>query len=415
MQDWSIEYELVDRGIAPRDVIRRTASFRNARWNRDAVDRNVLIFPVSRTVPANERSEMLRFVSGSFEVPADSVLEFEETLKTSVARILGKDVSGFRQLNVSRGGEITLLTGSTASGTNYSEFHFGAGESSIIRMLLKTETAPDQSFILIEEIENGLHPVATVRLVEYLIEAAERKRLQVVFTTHSNEALLPLPTKAVWVATQDRIFQGKLDVIALRAITGQVETKAVVFVEDQFAKIWVEAILRQSLGFPIDHVQVYAMAGDGTAVAMNEYHNRDPNVRTPSICIIDGDSEQKEDAVQRVYRLPGEAPESHVFDAVVAEWGAVGGRLAVALLQRFETSDKVLEVCREVRRQNRDPHLLFSQVGERLGLIPEPTVAAAFANIWAQAHEDRALHLVQAVRAIVPELTGQGPEVAGRA
>jgi ABC-type multidrug transport system ATPase subunit len=164
-------------------------------------------------------------------------------------------------------------------------------------MLAKIENAPDQTLILIEEIENGLHPVATIRLVEYLIGVAERKKVQVIFTTHSNEAIQPLPTKAVWVAMQERIFQGKLDVRSLRAITGQIETKAIVFVEDKFATAWVEAILRQNLDFPIDHVidhlQVHAMSGDGTAVAVNKYHNANPAIPTPSICIIDGDSRQR--------------------------------------------------------------------------------------------------------------------------
>ena len=51
MQDWTTEYELVDKSLNSRDVVRRTASFRNLRWNRDALERQVLIFGVSRTVP----------------------------------------------------------------------------------------------------------------------------------------------------------------------------------------------------------------------------------------------------------------------------------------------------------------------------------------------------------------------------
>ena len=404
MQDWSIEYEIIDRKMSPKDTVRRTASFRNARWNRDAVERSVLIFDVSRTVPANERSELLRCASSSFKVPDDAVRAFDPELQRAIARILGKDVSGFRQLNIDATGRVTLLTGATSAGTSYSEFHFGAGESSIIRMLAKIESAPDHTLILIEEIENGLHPVATAHLVEYLIDVAERKRVQVIFTTHSNEAIQPLPTKAVWVATQDRIFQGKLDVLSLRAITGQIETKAIVFVEDRFAKTWVEAILRQTLDFPIDHVQVYAMSGDGAAVAMNKYHNANPAIQTPSICIIDGDSREKESERDRVYRLPGGAPESHIFDTVVEGWAQIGGKASVSVHARFEDSDKVLECCKSVRRQNMDPHLLFAQVGEKLGLVPESTVSAAFANIWAQFYPDQVKSIVEAVHSIIPEL-----------
>lgn len=401
MQDWSIEYELVDREISPRESFRRTATFKNARWNRDAVERPVIVFGVSRTVPANERSDLLRCVSGTFEVAESDTVDFSQPLSQAASRILGKDVSGFRQLKITPHGTV-LLTGRTKEGTGYSEFHFGAGESSIIRMLTSIENAGDQSLVLIEEIENGLHPVATVRLVEYLIDAADRKRLQVIFTTHSNDALQPLPSKAIWVATQDRIFQGKLDVRSLLAITGQIDTDAVIFVEDRFAKIVVEAILRQQK-FALDSVEVHAMEGDGTAVAMNKYHNANPAVTTPSLCILDGDSRQSESATDRVFRLPGEAPEAYVFDSVMERWGEVGGKLAVALLQRFEDAGVVKNVCDDVRRSNMDSHLLFSQVGERLGLVPEGTVSLAFANVWAQTSASTTAPLVDQLRAAIPD------------
>ncbi|TWA55425.1 AAA15 family ATPase/GTPase [Azospirillum baldaniorum] len=403
MQDWSIEYELIDRKINQKDVIRRTASFKNLRWNREAIDRKVLVFGVTRTVPANERSELSSCASTNFSVPEDRVTDFSNELKIAVARILGKDVSGFREIRVSAKGKVTLLTGATSGGVGYSEFHFGAGESSIIRMVASIEAAEDQSLVLIEEIENGLHPIATIRLVEYLIWAAERKKIQVIFTTHSNEALKPLPTKAVWVATQDKIFQGKLDVRSLRAITGQIETTAVVFVEDEFARSWMEAILRQDHNGLIDHVQVHAMAGDGTAVAMNKYHNENPAINTRSICVLDGDSRQADNPDQGVYRLPGEAPESYVFDTVTSDWERVGGRLSVALLQRYEDAEKVKATCHDVRRQNKDPHLLFSQLGERLGLIPERTVSSAFTTIWAQSNEEIVNGLLERVRGSLPK------------
>jgi predicted ATPase len=386
MQDWSIEYEIVDRDISARGSVQRTASFKSLKWNRDALGRQAILFGVSRTVPASERKELLSCTSRKFAVPESRVTPFSEEINDAVSRILGKDVSGFKQLQVHANGQVTLLTGKTSSGVGYSEFHFGAGESSIIRMVAAIEAADDQALVLIEEIENGLHPVATIRLVEYLIWAAERKKVQVIFTTHSNEALHPLPSKAVWSATRDRLFQGKLDVASLRAITGQIETASVIFVEDDFARTWMEAILRQSDRSIIDHFQVHAMSGDGTAVAMNRYHNDNPAIKVPSVCVIDGDSQQVEDINRRVFRLPGGAPEAYVFDNCVDDWAAIGGKLSVALLQRFEDSEKVLAICQDVRRTNKDNHLLFSQVGERLGLVPERTVASAFTTLWAQAN-----------------------------
>lgn len=388
MQDWSIEYELIDRAISPKNSLQRTASFKNLKWNRDSLNRQTLLFGVSRTVPASERKELLSCTSRTFSVPDSRIIDFSAEINEYVSRILGKDVSGFRQLKVHPTGNVTLLTGRTSEGVGYSEFHFGAGESSIIRMVASIEAAADQTLVLIEEIENGLHPVATIRLVEYLISAAERKKIQVIFTTHSNDALRPLPSKAVWSATKDKLFQGKLDVASLRAITGQIETASVIFVEDNFAKIWMESILRQAERPIIDHFQVHAMSGDGTAVSMNKYHNANPSLHIPSVCVIDGDSRQSESEIDKVYRLPGGAPEAYVFDDCIEKWPSIGGRLSVALLQKFEESDKILELCKDVRRANMDTHLLFAQVGERLGLVPEGTVSSAFSTMWAQANPE---------------------------
>jgi predicted ATPase len=405
MQDWSIEYELIERSLNKNDLVRRTASFRNFRWNRDAFYREVLIFGVARTVPANERSELTRCATRSFAVPDSRVESISDAVCDATSRILGKDISGFKPLLLDESGREALLTGQTKTRRGYSEFHFGAGESSVIKMVAETELADEQALVLIEEIENGLHPVATVRMVEYLIDASNRKRIQAIFTTHSNDALKPLPSKAIWVATQDKIFQGKLDIQSLRAITGHIEAKLVIFVEDQFARVWLEAMLRQTGDLALDHIQVHGMEGDGTAVAINVHHNRDPSTPVPSICFIDGDSKQRSDATIRVFRLPGQSPEAYVFDEVLAAWPNFGGKIAVTLLQRFENAERVRSICADTRLTNRDPHLLFAQVGEKLGLLPELTVATAFANIWAQAYPEAVNELLAPIRGLLPTET----------
>lgn len=410
MQDWAIEYELIDREFSKKDAVRRTASFRNFRWKREALDRKVLLFGVSRTVPANERAELNRCASSKFNVPEERVEELSATVQQAVSKILGKDVTGFRRLKIDLNGRVVFLTGQTKSGVGYSEFHFGAGESSIIRMVSQIELAVDQSLILIEEIENGLHPVATARMVEYLIEAAERKKIQAIFTTHSNDALRPLPSKAIWVSTQDRIFQGKMDIQSLRAITGQIDAELVIFVEDAFAKTWLEAILRHSVGIALDSIEVHAMEGDGSAVAVNRHHNRDPSMRIPSVCYIDGDSQQQAHNSDRVFRLPGKSPEAFVFGEVLGVWASFGGKLAVTLLQRFENAEHVRKVLEDVKLTNRDSHVLFSQIGERLGLIPESTVSAAFANIWAQAFCRDVAGVIEPIKDLLPLESSSGSD-----
>ena len=405
MQNWRFDYELIDRSVKRDDTVRRSANFTHYKWSRDGLDRDVKVFGVSRTVPATERKEMRKCVSGNFNVPAEQISRIETAAAKAVARILDKDVSAFSFVKVDKKGRVTLLAGSTSEGKGYSEFHFGAGESSVIRMAMILESVAENSLILIEEIENGLHPVATVRMVEYLIELAERRKIQAIFTTHSNDALRPLPDKAIWAAVNGQLFQGKLDVGSLRAISGQVDSKLVIFVEDSFSKLWVEEMCRSVEGVAMDALSVHAMEGDGNAVRVCLYHNLNPSVRQPAVCLLDGDSKQSVDAEKGILKLPGQNPEAYVFDQVLQKLSDVSGELAVALLRPYEEHGKVESVVRSVGNTNRDPHLLFVQVGKALGFIPEGRVKEAFLAIWARSYPDTVRQVVEPFKAKLPSDT----------
>ncbi|WP_254845474.1 AAA family ATPase [Desulfovibrio sp. DV] len=269
----------------------------------------------------------------------------------------------------------------------YSEFHFGAGESSIIRMISEIEMAQPNSLILIEEIENGLHPVATQRMVEYLIDAARRKSIQAIFTTHSDYALSPLPNEAIWACIDGKLRQGKLSIEALRAVSGRVDKKLAIFVEDEFAKSWVDSILREKLGSNFEQVEVHAVAGDGSAVSIHKYHNSNPAISFSSLCIIDGDSRQTEDQDNGIIRLPGENPELKIFDDVIghAEDMAI---LTVSCQRDPASQDIVTRSIHEVSCTNRDPHLIFSQLGIQIGWVPETIVRGAFLSLWIRRNND---------------------------
>jgi predicted ATPase len=144
-------------------------------------------------------------------------------------------LSGYKIAKISKNDEEYILLGEKLD-SDFSQFHFGAGEASVIEMVLQIEEADDQSLILVEEIENGLHPIATEKMVDYLMDVAKRKKIQVIFTTHSEHALRHLPPEAKWAAIDGKLYQGDLNIESLRALTGTVEKSSVIFVEDEFAK-----------------------------------------------------------------------------------------------------------------------------------------------------------------------------------
>ncbi len=398
MQHWKIEYRIGDKGVNPRNEISRTAIFSNYKWTRDGLlSRNTLIFGVSRTVPATERTELKVFANSKFEMPNENIVKLEETICEKVGRILDKDISEFSRVESTSNTRLNMLTGMTNDGGSYTEFHFGAGESSIIRMITEIETCEENSLVLIEEIENGLHPMAVIRLVEYLIDVSLRKKLQVIFTTHSNEALMPLPDKAVWVSINNKVFQGKLDIYSLRAITGQISSQLVIFVEDLFAKRWIESIINLDKTIIPNSIEVHLMEGDGTAVSVHNYHNQDPSISVPSICYIDGDSSQDDNFEKRIFRLPGEMPETYIFLNIMEKLEEVLGILTVALHQPYSYQERIREVLNEVWMQTRDKHILYSAIGEKLGFISEETVRSAFLTTWGRSNEEQ----VQAILTII--------------
>jgi energy-coupling factor transporter ATP-binding protein EcfA2 len=392
MTDWIIEYEVIDKTLSPRLPLQRTASFPQLKWNRKAIPRDVLLFGVSRTIPATERRDLVKAVGNKFV--AKSEIALSGPVVDAVEKVLGKEMQGCNRLSIDAEGKATLFAARNPDGTEYSEFHFGAGEASVIRIVTAIEDAPDGAMILIEEIENGLHPIATRRMVEYLIDVARRKSCQVIFTTHSNDALDPLPPKAIWAAYNGEVLQGKLDIKALRTITGQIDAKLAIFVEDPFAELMATTALRYHGGIEIDAVKVHGMGGADPAIKVNHQHNVDPTSSFPSVCFIDADQAGKANPAQRIFALPGDAePEAHVFDVVHNRIDHVAARLAVSMQLPTSAQERVKQVVRERALTNRDRHTVFEQIGEDLDFTAGMIVASAFLAVWAQErpHEVKAL------------------------
>jgi predicted ATPase len=415
MRGWRIEYDLIDRERPGSPTsISRTASYLKAKWNRDAVVRGVVISGIGRTLPASERKDTYRFIGSDFTGVRE--VSFSTAVVEAVENILGKAAANYLQVDADAQGKSSIyaVRSSTDQDQNYSEFHFGAGEASIIRIVSRVEEAPDDSLILIEEIENGLHPVATRRLVEYLIDLARRKSCQVIFTTHSNDALAPLPTEAVWSTYRGRLTQGKLDVTALRTLTGQVEAQLAVFTEDQFASLLVDVSLRsycQAKGFEYAGIAIHSLGGAAPARDHARFHNESPVRKFSALTFLDGDkrSEDGYGAVQipnpddpqemretdraDVIYGPGEGhPEAAVFEDIHDNLDTIGnllGKLTIALQLDTPMQAQVRASIEERRRTNRDIHVIFSQIGDDLDFLAEGIVQRAFLSTWSNTFPEK--------------------------
>ena len=401
MRSWSIEHAVIDKSLDTRLEIRRTVGFQTSKWNRKPFNRDVLVFGVTRTVPASERSDLKKAIGGSFIAANEAVLP--EVVAVEAERILGKSIVGYSELDVDASGRATLYAATDkASGNRYSEFHFGAGEASVIKIVSGIEQAPNNSLILIEEIENGLHPVATRRLVEYLIAVAKRKSCQVIFTSHSSAALEPLPSEAIWAAFNGEIVQGSLNIEALRTITGRIEAELAIFVEDEFAELMVGTALRYA-GADLRAIKVHGMGGHDPAVKVNVQHNNDPTRTFVSVALVDGDQPELADDARKIYVLPGDTyPEAHVFDTVLSELDTVVARLTLGLNLPVTDQSRVKSVIEQRASTNRDRHIIYEQIGADLDFTAELVVRNAFLAQWAQVKPDEVQAMFEPFRDNIP-------------
>lgn len=382
MAEWSIEIELVDKNISRDRTITRTARFTHSKWRRDGFpERPVEYIEIQRTVPAGEISRFRRFIGGN---PDDfTVSELNQNTTTYATAVLDKNIENYRVVIENSNPSSKMYIGAYG-GIDYSQFHFGAGEASVIETIDRIENSPENSLILIEEVENGLHPVAVRLFVQYLQNAARRRRLQVVFTTHSQDAVNELPVEAVWASINKRAWNGKLSIESLRAITGNVPDARAVYVEDAFVKEWVEnAIGRYGAGLAAN-TKVFAAGGYPNVIKVSQFHNENPMLRIPSIALVDGDiiSTDNHDLPPHARFIGDKTPEDIVFSFIFENKTELVSLIRQRCFLSQFSEDRILEAINSVRNSSCDCHLVFTEMSQRLDFVSSLHIRAGMIDLF---------------------------------
>jgi len=174
-----------------------------------------------------------------------------------------------------------------------------------------------------------------------------------------------------------KLKQGKLSVEALRAVSGRVDREIAIFVEDEFAKSWIDCILREELKNDYERIEVHSVQGDGNAISIHQSHRKNPSIESKSLCILDGDSRQEDSEDEGVFRLPGGQPELSVYQSVADNIDSNLAILTVSMQRSPESQAEVRSAVESVLSTNRDPHLMFNQVGLLVGFTSEVVVRGA--------------------------------------
>lgn len=211
--DWTyyITYKLGDK-IEQKRGQRKS---RTRKWNgigkKEAQFKfkKVIFLDLDRTLPARYYSNPLfnrTKKQTTTAISSNKAKEIEEYISyileesftlTKIASHLDKDIFSY-QSNYNHG---------------YSSYNAATGEEVLIKMIIDIAEAENESLILIDEIEVGLHPKIQRRFMDILFYIARHQYKQIIISTHSPTILSCVPNKA-------RIFLNKTPQGQLECLQG---------------------------------------------------------------------------------------------------------------------------------------------------------------------------------------------------
>lgn len=253
---------------------------------------------------------------------------FEADQVKRLSEVMGRDYDAARmaRASIDLTRDIPVIT---KGGTDYSGFHQGCGETTVME-LLRTDF-PKYGLVLIDEVESSLHPRAQRRLMNELAERCRESEAQVILTTHSPYVLDALPFEArLYILESEaeatkRIVPGVSPQFAISKMDDELHPECDVFVEDNASKIMLgELLMRHAPDVYMRSLIVpFGAASVGQALGQMVQGKKFPR---PTCVFLDGDSAEAPGCVL----LPGDdAPERVVFNALrEANWGNLWARIA---------------------------------------------------------------------------------------
>jgi predicted ATPase len=225
-----------DGEVASYLAVHALRKAKDGKWSTYAKrpKKNVEYFGIERVVPHYEKSTSKSYRKAFASEGARS--QNEERTEKSVGKVLGKVYKDFQFQKHSK----YKLPQVSKEGHTYSGFNMGAGENALFDLFFTLHSCPNNSLIVIDEIELGLHASAQVKFIEELKVICEDKKLQVIATTHSPNALSCVPPYARYYiesgSAGTHIHRHVSEALATGKLTGNNSEELIVFVEDGVAE-----------------------------------------------------------------------------------------------------------------------------------------------------------------------------------
>ena len=322
-------------------------------------ERNVYFLDISRTVPLDATVGYAKIAKAATEEIHETDLSDESRKELSF--ILGHEYisARFTATDFDSNKEIGLLS---KGDREISQFHQGAGEDTIFDTIRLIQDMPNQSLLVIDEVENSLHPEAQRRYIKFLLRVARKKKMQIILSTHSYFVLEELPEKArimlMPVSGHKEIVYHVSPQFALSTMDERAHAELFVFVEDKEAETLFWEILKLSGPEKFDEyskkIEVHAVGSASVIKVLSDLCLKG-KLPYKSVAIVDGD---KRKDFPECLAFPGQqAPERQIFeDLKKINWNDLEKRFGIGAGNLYKyLSDAMLLL---------DPHEWTTKVGD---------------------------------------------------
>ena len=308
-------------------------------------ERNVFFLDISRTLPKDAAAGYAKIAMTATSELGEGT-NLNETAIKDLSYVLGYEYSNARFVgtNVNTNREIGLLTRDCGE---ISQFHQGAGEDSMLDMFKLLQEIPSYSLLVIDEVENSLHPQAQRRFINLLLKMSKDKKLQIILSTHSPFVLEELPEKARIMLLR---LSGPKEIVyevssryALSTIDENPHPELYVFVEDEEATALFWEIMKRYSEKYTEYAQRLLVKAVGSYSVVKTLDDLAKNGRLPypAVGIIDGD---QKDVCPNCLSLPGNlAPEIMVFRGLKSlNWNRLDERFGIGAGNLFSILDNTV-------------------------------------------------------------------------
>lgn len=339
--------------------------------------RHTLLIDLNRIVPGRHLSQAHYDMARNAGVHA---IANEVEIKEYLSYILESDYDVNEITNVAD----TKIFGFVNTGHEYTSFNTASGEDVLTNILGQILHEPDDSLILIDEIEIGLHPKVQRRLMDILYIISHKKHMQFIVTTHSYAILDSVPKEArLFIenngAGQSRIISLPSTYEILTRIDSETFPLTTIYVEDEESQGIVNKAISEINNSNPGFSRLLNVVVVGTASKTYTYFttrkdllNKEKLVTKP-ICILDGDMENQRDGVDNLlypqqvglfFHYSNEAPEK--------------------MMLRFYLANHP-NPSLQYHLDNSNPHCLFEKMVEA-GVAQNKK--DAFENCFKECHDD---------------------------